>query len=100
MPARHYEGLTAKNREGKTELKVVGASGQISLGKEYAGRTVLVEQLEPGVWRIRTATVIPDNERWLHTPEMQAKLKEAFEWLAQNPARETTLEEIERLRDL
>jgi hypothetical protein len=91
--------MTARNGEDKTELKVVGASGQISLGKEYAGRTVLIEQPEPGVWRIRTATVIPDNERWLHTPEMQAKLKEAFAWLAQNPARETTPEELESLRD-
>jgi hypothetical protein len=81
------------------ELKVIGASGQISLGKEYAGRTVLIEQPEPGVWRIRTATVIPDNERWLHTPEVQAKLAEAFAWLEKNPARQTTLEELERLRD-
>lgn len=91
--------MTVEDGEDRTELKVVSASGQISLGEEYAGRTVLIEQPEPGVWRIRTATVIPDNERWLHTPEMQARLKEAFAWLSQNPARETTLEEIERLRD-
>jgi hypothetical protein len=46
-------------------LKLVGSNGQISLGKQYAGRHVLVEEREPGVWVIRTATVIPDNERWL-----------------------------------
>ena len=46
-------------------VKVVGANGQITLGKQYAGRQVLVEQREPGVWIVRTATAIPDNERWL-----------------------------------
>lgn len=66
-------------------LKVVGASGQISLGKEHAGRTVLVEEREPGVWHIRTATVVPDNERWLLTPEAQELVQEAFAWAAAHP---------------
>ena len=44
-------------------IKVIGANGQISLGKQFAGRQVLVEEQEPGVWLVRTATVIPDNER-------------------------------------
>eukprot|EP01030_Chromulinospumella_sphaerica_P011243 gene11243-11045_t len=45
-------------------VKIIGANGQISLGKQFAGRQVLVEEKEAGVWLIRTATVIPDNERW------------------------------------
>ena len=44
-------------------VKSIGKSGQISLGKEHAGKKVLVENPEPGVWVIRTATIIPDNER-------------------------------------
>ncbi|MCC6538606.1 MAG: hypothetical protein IT162_13705 [Bryobacterales bacterium] len=60
------------------EIKTIGNSGQISLGKEFAGRTVMVEEVEPGVWLIRTAQVIPDNERWLHTPEMRASLDRAL----------------------
>ena len=32
----------------KVSVKVVGASGKISLGKEYAGRHVLVQEVEPG----------------------------------------------------
>jgi hypothetical protein len=43
----------------KTSVKVVGANGQISLGKEFAGRQVLVEERGSGVWLIRTARVIP-----------------------------------------
>jgi hypothetical protein len=59
-------------------IKVVGANGQISLGKRYAGRTVLVEEQEPGVWLVRTANIIPDNERWLHQPQASADLERAL----------------------
>jgi hypothetical protein len=46
-------------------IKTIGRSGQIALGKEYAGRSVLVDQLEPGVWIIKLGEFIPDSERWL-----------------------------------
>lgn len=66
-------------------VKVIGANGQISLGKQYAGRQVLVEEQEPGVWLVRTATVIPDNERWLHQPQAAADLQKALAWANSNP---------------
>jgi putative transposon-encoded protein len=65
-------------------VKVIGANGQISLGKQYAGRQVLVEEQEPGVWLVRTATVIPDNERWLHQPKTTTDLKNALSWAQAN----------------
>jgi hypothetical protein len=67
-------------------VKIIGANGQISLGKQYAGRQVLVEEKEAGVWLIRTATVIPDNERWLHEPQAAADLSKALAWSTNNPA--------------
>lgn len=66
-------------------VKVIGANGQISLGKQYAGRQVLVEEQEPGVWLVRTATVIPDNERWLHEPTAATDLRQALDWAQANP---------------
>jgi hypothetical protein len=59
-------------------VKMIGANGQISLGKENAGRQVLVEEREPGVWVIREAVVIPHNELFLHTPEARASLSRAM----------------------
>ena len=67
-------------------VKVIGANGQISLGKQFAGRQVLVEEQEAGVWLIRTATVIPDNERWLHEAQAAADLARAIEWSTQHSA--------------
>lgn len=79
----------------KSVVKQVGASGQISLGKEYAGRTVLVDNPLPGVWVIKTAQTIPDSELWLHQPEAAARLDRAM--AAMNmPASSTDLEALEQ----
>ena len=74
-------------------IKLVGSNGQISLGKQYAGRHVLVEESEPGVWIVRTATVIPDNERWLHEPAAAAALQAAMAWSAAHPPADAHLDE-------
>ena len=73
-------------------IKHVGSNGQISLGKQYAGRHVLVEESEPGVWIVRTATVIPDNERWLHEPAAAADLQTAMAWSASHPPADADLD--------
>jgi hypothetical protein len=75
-------------------VKVIGANGQISLGKQFAGRQVLVEEQESGVWLIRTATVIPDNERWLHEPVAAAELARAIAWSQKHPATDAHADEI------
>ncbi|MBC7623073.1 MAG: hypothetical protein H7232_06785 [Aeromicrobium sp.] len=34
------------------KTKIVGTSGQISIDKQYAGQQVIIEDIEPGEWRI------------------------------------------------
>ena len=75
-------------------VKTVGNNGQISIGKQFAGRQVLIEEPEPGVLMIRTATVIPDNERWLHEPAVAANLQAAMQWAASNPAKSDNADDI------
>jgi len=83
----------------KSSVKVVGVNGQISLGKEFAGRQVLVEEKEPGVWLVRTAQVIPDNERWLQQTGARDDLERAMDWSQRHPAQasdpETLLKKLE-----
>jgi hypothetical protein len=84
----------------QSSVKVIGANGQISLGKQYAGRQVLVEEQESGVWLVRTATVIPDNERWLHQPKEAADLQNALSWAQANPPTDSNVDDIlEKLND-
>lgn len=76
-------------------IKTIGRSGQISLGKEHAGRMVQVEELEEGVWMIKAGEFIPDNERWLHEPEVKARLDRAIAWAESTEPSETDLDELE-----
>ena len=78
------------------EIKTIGSSGQLSLGKKYAGRTVVIDQREEGVWTIKTAQVIPDNERWLHRPEVAALIDQGLEWAATHPPEETDFAEFKK----
>jgi hypothetical protein len=75
----------ASMKPPKQVVKQVGASGQISLGKEFAGRTVVIDNSTPGVWVIKTAQTIPDNELWLHQPEAAARLDRALATIDQPP---------------
>lgn len=54
---------------------------------------MLVEEREPGVWIVRTATVIPDNERWLHDPKAAADLQAAMLWSAAHATSDTDTED-------
>lgn len=79
-----------------SSIKIIGASGQITLGKEYSGKTVLVDEIEPGVWMVKVGSFIPDSELWLHTPENKAKLDEAIAWAEANPTCSENLAELEK----
>ena len=84
----------------KTSVKVVGSNGQISLGKEFAGRQVLVEEQAPGVWLVRTALVVPENELWLHQPKARDDLHRAMDWSQRHAPKESDPDAVlKRLED-
>ncbi len=76
-------------------IKTVGSSGQISLGKKFAGQTVMLDEIDTGVWIVKLGRFIPDNERWLHRPGVQTELNEAIAWAEKNPPEDTNFEELE-----
>ena len=77
-------------------IKTVGSSGQISLGKKFAGQTVVLSELDPGVWLIKVGRFVPDNEKWLYTPDVENTLNQAIDWAGKNPPAETDLDELEK----
>ena len=79
-------------------IKIVGKSGQISLGKALAGTGFLVEELPGGDIVLKRAAIVPINERWLHEPAVREKLAQADAWMRANPPAETSLEEREAAR--
>jgi hypothetical protein len=75
-------------------LKRVGSSGQLSLGKKYAGQYFEVEQQPDGAVLLRPMKVVPDAEAWVHEPEMRARLKRADEWAKRTPPAETRIDDL------
>jgi hypothetical protein len=78
-----------------SQVKTIGRSGQLSLGKEYAGRTVVIDSPEEGVWVIKTARVIPDSELWLHQEPVKSDVEEGLAWAKENPVKATDLDIFE-----
>ena len=76
-------------------IKTVGSSGQISLGKKFAGQAVMVSEVDPGVWIVKLGRFIPDNEKWIHASDVQKELNEAIDWSEKNAPGETDLDVLE-----
>lgn len=79
-------------------IKIVGKSGQISLGKSLAGKGFVLEVLTTGDILLKHSVIVPANEHWLHTPAMQNKLANADTWMDRNAATETPISAIVRKR--
>ncbi len=77
-------------------LKQVGASGQIALGKQFAGSYYELTERGDGVIELAPMEVIPKSQAWLHTPEMKKKLAASEKWMKENPVRTDNTEEILR----
>lgn len=79
-------------------IKQVGVNGQISLGKEYAGKQVQISKMNDGTLIIKTGQFVPSSEQWLHTDHNIEKLDEAILWLQSHP-RSDNFEEIKHKID-
>ncbi len=72
-------------------LKSINSSGQITLGRQYAGKTVMIEQIKTGVWMLKLGEFIPTSERWLQDSKVSGDLDEAVEWAENNPPQESDI---------
>jgi hypothetical protein len=78
----------------KVELKIVGATGQVCIGKEYAGKQIQLLKQDDSTIIIKKGQFIPDNERWLYRDNNLEKLMKAVEISKKNPRRADNFEEI------
>ncbi len=62
------------------KLLKVPANGQISIGKSWAGKQILVEELDGHEIRISSGTFIPDSQKVFYTKEAHESLNEFNEW--------------------
>jgi Neuraminidase (sialidase) len=61
------------------EIKVVGKSGQISLGKSYSGKALRVEHRRDGTI-ILTAVAVPESQRWTLEEPHRSRIRRGLAW--------------------
>ncbi len=73
----------------QAKLLMVPANGQISIGKSWAGRQIIVEQVGNNEIRISAGTFVPDSQKAFFTKEAKASLEAFNEWEGKKPAKAT-----------
>ena len=77
-----------------TDLKTVGRSGQISLGKAFAGKTLRLQRQADGSILLTPVAVIPESQLWTLQEPNRSAIERGLAWAAANPPAETDLDEL------
>ena len=73
------------------DIKRVGRSGQISLGKKHAGHYFRESHLEDGSIVLVPVVVLPKSHWSVRDGD---KIRKAIEWAAANPGAESSVDEV------
>ena len=78
------------------EIKVVGKSGQISLGKRYAGRTLRLERRTDGSLLLTAVAMVPEHQHWTLEEPHRSRIERGLSWAAEAAPRESDLDHLVR----
>jgi hypothetical protein len=80
------------------EIKVVGKSGQISLGKRYAGKTLRLERRDDGTVLLTAVAMVPESQLWTLQEPHRSRIERGLTWAASNKPKETDVDELLKAR--
>lgn len=73
------------------EIKVVGRSGQIALGKAYAGKALRLERREDGSILLTAVAMVPESQLWTLEAPHRSRIERGLAWAARTAPAETNL---------
>jgi len=76
------------------EIKVVGKSGQISLGKSHAGRILRLERRTDGTLVLTPTALVPETQLWTLEEPDRSRIQRGLAWAARTPPQETRLDRL------
>lgn len=80
------------------EIKVVGKSGQISLGKRYAGKLLRLERRDDGTVVLTTVAMVPERQLWTTEEPHRSRIARGLAWAATTAPQETNLDTFLKAR--
>ena len=75
-------------------IKVVGKSGQISLGKSYAGKALRVEHRRDGAIILTAVAVIPESQLWTLEEPHLSRIKRGLAWASTTTPDESDIDAL------
>src|SRR5689334_24989878 len=78
-----------KTQSKSSELKTVGKSGQISLGKNYAGKTLRLDRLEDGRIVLTAVAMVPESQLWTLNEPHRSRIARGMAWAAETSPQES-----------
>ncbi len=80
------------------EIKVVGKSGQISLGKRYAGKMLRLERFKDGRIVLTAVRMVPESQLWTLEEPHRSRIERGLAWAAETKPHETDIDGLLKRR--
>lgn len=78
----------------QTEIKRVGQSGQITIGRKLAGKLLRVEELEDGRYMLTPVIDVPESQLWTLQEPHKSRIERGLAWAASTPAKASDLDKV------
>ena len=79
---KHDRMKQAATTGDRVEIKVVGKSGQISLGKSYAGKMLRLERGRDGTIVLTAVAMVPESQLWTVMEPHRSRIQRGLAWAA------------------
>jgi hypothetical protein len=76
------------------DIKVVGKSGQISLGKSYVGKALRVEHRRDGTIILTAVAVVPESQLWTLEEPHRSRIRRGLAWASTTTPNETDVDAL------
>ncbi len=80
--------------ESGYEIKKVGSSGQITLGKRLAGKFLRIEEKPDGTMVLTPVIDIPESQAWVFQEPDKSKILAAVVWAEAHPAQVSNVDQL------
>ena len=84
--------MNTKADSRSTEVKIVGRSGQISLGKRFAGKMLRLERFKDGRIVLTAVAMVPESQLWTLAEPDRSRIERGLDWAAKTKPAETDLD--------
>jgi hypothetical protein len=86
--------MSTKIEAHGTEVKTVGRSGQISIGKSYAGKMLRLERFKDGRIVLTAVAVVPESQLWTLAEPDRSRIERGLHWAARTRPAETDIDAL------